>query len=433
MAERNVVEALAGHRFYDYRGCAPVPAEVADFPGQSLGDPGLSVDAWTAGADPVDQEAAAVACGRCPLLEACRAEALVECGEAPPRVPEQVRQVAGGMLPSQIMREARRRRHAEYAYRALTDHRLFRYRGCAPSPDPDPEVPGQVLGDPGVSGNAWLTPYAEPQTERGPRERQALGVCAGCVVLSECRRYGLAETRGGRLAEPEDIWGGVPSVVRHRVLVARRAAAGVPVQVPGVGVGEPGGTVTASEGRPGVPALARTEQKRVVLEALARYTGEVEVAAAAGMDVRTANWQRSLLCGLLGLDRRTATRRELLVVAVDAGLLPVGTWLAPDGPRPVVAAPNGDGSRQRQLERRLMPVQLALWPSALTARLRRTRPRTTRPAVSRSRAVTRRTRATAATVAPGAPGGRWRPSRPATQRPLPDPAPAPLPALERAA
>ena len=60
---------MMSQRFYKYRGCAPVPAPDADFPGQALGDPGLSTEAWSAD-DAAVQRAAAAACTTCPVLDA---------------------------------------------------------------------------------------------------------------------------------------------------------------------------------------------------------------------------------------------------------------------------------------------------------------------------------------------------------------------------
>ncbi|WP_033024176.1 hypothetical protein, partial [Streptomyces capuensis] len=98
----------------------------------------------------------------------------------------------------------------------------------------------------------------------------------------------------------------------------------------------------------GVPesalSVARTDQKQAVLRALAREVDEELVAFRAGMDVRTANWHRSLLCGLLGLDKETASREQLLTTAQRLGVLPVRARILPDGRWPVAAAPNGDGS-----------------------------------------------------------------------------------------
>ncbi|MFD8516497.1 WhiB family transcriptional regulator [Streptomyces antimycoticus] len=232
------------------------------------------------------------------------------------------------------------------AYLELTEHRHYQYRGCAPVPADIADFPGQALGDPALSIDAWSTPDRaegdmEPQKVRIARERRAAAACGGCPVLAQCRAYANAETPGGRLAEPDGIWGGQLALDRHRALIKRRtaapAAAGVVEDVP----------------------EARTAQKQAVLRALARETDEELVAYRAGMDVRTANWHRSLLCGLLGLDKDTATRQQLLNTARRLNLLPKGIRIRPDGRWPIVAAPSGDGVRQRRIAPD-MPCQVVL-------------------------------------------------------------------------
>ena len=232
---------------------------------------------------------------------------------------------------------------ARRAWTELTEHRHYAYRGCAP----DPDSPTRAQGDLELSVDAWA-PYTEDGGEapavRIAREKAAAAVCATCPVLAECRVYGLAETPDGRLAEPEGVLGGMRSLERHRDLIQRRKTT-VPDVVP-----------SAAD-----PRLdeARTAQKQAVLAALARESDEELVAYRAGMDVRTANWHRAILCTLLGLDKETASRGELLARADELGLLPKRARVRPDGLRPVPAAPNTDGSRQRRIERRLT-VQLIL-------------------------------------------------------------------------
>ncbi|GHJ34250.1 hypothetical protein TPA0910_86830 [Streptomyces hygroscopicus subsp. sporocinereus] len=220
----------------------------------------------------------------------------------------------------------------------LTGHRHYRYRGCAPVPRSVADFPGQALGDPALHIDAWGTvdrpdDDPEPQKERVARERAAIAACGRCPVLAQCRAYANAETADGQLAEPAGIWGGERSLDRHRALIARRqTGAAVPAARPAAALAE-----------------CRTVQKQAVLQALARETDEELVAYRAGMDVRTANWHRSLLCGLLGLDKGTASREQLLGRARELGVLPDGTRIRPDGRWPVAAAPNGDGSRQRRI------------------------------------------------------------------------------------
>jgi hypothetical protein len=231
------------------------------------------------------------------------------------------------------------------AYLELTEHRHYQYRGCAPVPADIADFPGQAMGDPELSIDAWSTPDRaeddlEPQKERIARERAAVAACARCPVLAQCRTYANSETPGGRLAEPDGIQGGMLPLDRHRALIKRRTAAPAPVVVEDV-------------------PEARTAQKQAVLAALARETDEELVAYRARMDVRTSNWHRSLLCGLLGLDKDSATRQQLLDAARRLNLLPKGTRVRPDGRWPVAAAPSGDGVRQRRIAPG-MPRQIVL-------------------------------------------------------------------------
>ncbi|GAA0500754.1 WhiB family transcriptional regulator [Streptomyces olivaceiscleroticus] len=229
---------------------------------------------------------------------------------------------------------------------ALTSHRHYRYRGCAPTPREVADFPGQALGDPDLSVDAWSATTedgGEAQKERAAREAAAKAVCASCPVLDACRAYALAETLDGKLAEPEGIWGGMAALERHRLFIRARMADGARTPEP---------TAAAL-------AQARTDQKQAVLASLARETDEELVAYRAGMDVRTANWQRSLLCGLLGLDKETATRMQLLTAARALGVLPKGVRIRRDGAWPVPAAPDTTGARQRRIAAGA-PIQLTL-------------------------------------------------------------------------
>ncbi|MEU9014218.1 WhiB family transcriptional regulator [Streptomyces sp. NPDC048479] len=226
------------------------------------------------------------------------------------------------------------------ALRALTDHPRYHYRGCGP----DAEDPARAAGDPDLSVDAW-GPYtgdgAEPQAGRHARERAAKQVCSYCPVKDACRAYANTETADGHLAEPEGIWGGQLALERHRALIARRthdSATGIPERD---------------------LAACRTPQKRAVLRALARETDDELVAYRAGMDLRTANWNRSALCGLLGLDRETATRQQLLDTAREHGLIPPSLTIRPDGRWPYAAAPTTDGIRQRRIAPG-RPIQLLI-------------------------------------------------------------------------
>jgi hypothetical protein len=103
------------------------------------------------------------------------------------------------------------------------------------------------------------------------------------------------------LAERHAILGGATAVERTRALVEERQAAPV---------------VAA----PAPDHELRTPQKLAVLRAWAAYEMPEDVARAAGMDVRTANWQRSILKTKLGLEK-AATRAEVLEAAVARRLL----------------------------------------------------------------------------------------------------------------
>ncbi|MFJ4887754.1 hypothetical protein [Streptomyces sp. NPDC088731] len=238
------------------------------------------------------------------------------------------------------------------ARQQLVDARHYKYRGCAPDED-DPTV---SAADPDVTLDAW-GPYtgdgAEPQKVRFDRERVARQICARCPVLPLCRTYAnttVVDAEGvEHLVEPEGVMGGELALTRHRALIARRHAATV------------GTTPAAEEPAAVVRDLpeGRTRQKRAVLVALARETDPELVAYRAGMDLRSANWHRSTLVTMLGLDKERATRDQLLAAAVDQGLLPRSTRIRPDGPWAYAAAPTTDGARQRRIAPG-RPVQLIL-------------------------------------------------------------------------
>lgn len=258
---------------------------------------------------------------------------------------------------------------------AFYGHKHYRYRGCAPHWDP--ALPDRVLGDESLTLDAWSASSedgGEPQKERLAREAAARRVCAACPVLQACRAYANSETPGGKLREPDGIWGGQLALDRHRALIARRAAGAGVAPLPEKHLAE-----------------ARTPQKRAVLAALARETDEELVAYRAGMDVRTANWHRSALCSLLGLNKETATRAQLLEAAGRNGLLPKRCRILPDGRWPVAAAPTTDGARQRRIGAGA-PQQLVLdlWdgrPAPRTVPRRRRARSSARPSRPRLRLV----------------------------------------------
>ncbi|PSK57042.1 Transcriptional regulator WhiB [Streptomyces sp. 111WW2] len=203
---------------------------------------------------------------------------------------------------------------------AWEEHPHFRYRGCAE----DQDVPGRAAGDVSLSLDAWHgddRDGSEPQREREARQAAAVEVCLGCPVMVQCDAYAssvVVEDGKARLAEPAGIWGGRLALERHRAFIKRRheVASAAPVRA------------------------VKTPQRLRVLEALAVHADAEAVAAAAGVDVRTANWQRSRLVTQLNLDKESATRRELLAAAVKRGLLDAGVVVGDDGLVPAVPPPS---------------------------------------------------------------------------------------------
>ncbi|MFM9373309.1 WhiB family transcriptional regulator [Streptomyces sp. Da 82-17] len=208
------------------------------------------------------------------------------------------------------------------ANRLLVEHRHYRYRSCAP----DADDPTRAAGDLSVPVTAWEEPDldgGEPQKVRAAREATAKRVCAACPVLEVCRAYANSVTADGKLAEPYSVRGGQTALERHKQLVATRH------QLVG----------------PAPDEQLQTRQKRAVLRALAAHTDPAEVAAAAGMDVRTANWQRARLVRLLNLPK-TATRGALLAAAAERGLLEGLDVVADDGSVPAIPRPAATPQQQ---------------------------------------------------------------------------------------
>lgn len=215
--------------------------------------------------------------------------------------------------------------NSHHAYLALTEHRHYAYRGCAP----DPDNPRLSAADPDLPLDAWVGSTDDgglPVAERVEQQRRALAICGRCPVLAECRTHAMLP--GGGLAETDGIQGGMTA--GKRIREARAQTALRPLSDSQI-------------------LEAMSAPKRAVLRELARETDAELVAYRAGMDLRTANWHRAALCTVLGLDKETATRAQLLQAAVDHRILPARTRIVPDGPWPVVAAPNTDGSRQRRI------------------------------------------------------------------------------------
>ena len=215
------------------------------------------------------------------------------------------------------------------AQQELTDHPYFKYRGCAPDPDApelaagsaELEVGGRVVSV-RLPVSAWDAPDVdggEDQAARVFRERAAIEVCVSCPVMVQCLGYGSSVTRTGRLAEPRGILGGMRALERHKAFVEEHQT--VPVVV-----------------EPEQVEQLRTPQKLAVLRALARFTDPYDVAAWAGMDLRTANWQRSILVGKLGLPR-SVSRRQMLATAVGFGLIDAAMVVPDDGTVPAIPPP----------------------------------------------------------------------------------------------
>ncbi|KPI31375.1 hypothetical protein OV320_2591 [Actinobacteria bacterium OV320] len=223
------------------------------------------------------------------------------------------------------------------AHQAFTDHAHFRYRGCAP----DPDQPHLAAGDHTVPVTSWEAPDldgGEAPAVRTAREQAAVEVCVGCPVMVQCLAYGASLTRDGKLAEPYAVLGGMTPMERHRAFVAYK---------------------TALQEMP-QPAPARqlqTDQKLVVLRALAVHTSPQAVADAAGTPMRTANWQRSILVGKLGL-ARPATRMQLLTAAAERGLLDGVQVVPDDGSVPAVPRPPHRPRKPRRPAGRLTVVAL---------------------------------------------------------------------------
>ena len=231
------------------------------------------------------------------------------------------------------------------AYELFTEHPRFKYRGCAP----DVDDPTRAAGDLSLPQNAWITEDrdgAEPQKDRLAREAATIEVCLDCPVMVQCDAYASSVVGSGpssRLAEPRGVWGGRTALERHRRFISQRHEATVErsregAGLDGVGQGPASVVPAASPDAVGRGDVC-TEQQRAVLAALARCTDAEAVAVAAGMDLRTANWQRSRLVTLVGLDKTRTTRAQLLAAAVEQGLLDARLVVADDGSVPAVPPP----------------------------------------------------------------------------------------------
>src|ERR1044072_5405779 len=183
---------------------------------------------------------------------------------------------------------------------AFLEHRFHKYRGCAPDPL-NPRVLAARPDLPVDTHHAADRDGAEPQAVRVAREKAAIELCLACPVMVECAAYANSVTPEGRLAEPAGVWGGRRALERHRAFIQGRQEC-------------PAG----ARGGGGADARFQTVQKQAVLKAFAACWDPYEVARVAGVDVRTANWQRSNLTTLLGLPH-TASRAEFLAAAAERG------------------------------------------------------------------------------------------------------------------
>jgi hypothetical protein len=184
------------------------------------------------------------------------------------------------------------------------------------------DEPTRAAGDTSLSLDAWHgddRDGSEPQRVREARQEAAVEVCLGCPVMVQCDAYAssvVVEDGKARLAEPAGIWGGRLALERHRAFIRRRHEVAVPAPV----------------------RLVMTAQREAVLRALAGHTQPESVAGAAGVDVRTANWQRRRLVTMLALPQ-AVSRAGLLEAAVARGLLDASVVVADDGTVPAVPPP----------------------------------------------------------------------------------------------
>ena len=222
------------------------------------------------------------------------------------------------------------------AYVAWTEHRFFKYRGCAPDPDNPRLAVGAVERDGRpvqVPLDAWHGPDldgGEEQRVRRERVEAAKEVCLNCPVMVQCDAYaGLVPSR------EKEVRGGRTTAERGRLTGGGEAKRRAPVPVS--------------------DSSLRTPQKLAVLEALAVSADEYWVAMETGLGVRKANWQRASLTGKLGLDHG-ATRAQLLEAAVARGLVDGALVVADDGSVPAIPP----STRKLLIE---VHGQFLLWPS----------------------------------------------------------------------
>lgn len=222
------------------------------------------------------------------------------------------------------------------AYVAWTEHRYYRYRGCAPDPDDPRLAAGSIDGEDGrpvrVPLDAWNGPDVdggEAPKDREARLEAAKEVCLRCPVMVQCDAYANLT-----LSRADEVRGGRTRRERGKLVAAPKRKAPVAAPV----------------------AQLRTNQKLTVLTALAVHSDEYRVAIETGLDVRKANWQRARLVSGLGL-KRSASRMELLAAAVKAGLVDGSLVVADDGSVPAIPP------KTRKLLIESEDGQFLLWPS----------------------------------------------------------------------
>lgn len=216
------------------------------------------------------------------------------------------------------------------AFEEFTDSPYFKYRGCAP----DTDDPTRAAGDAALPRNAWITEDrdgAEPQREREARQAAAVEVCLNCPVMVLCDAYATSARPDGRLAEPRGIWGGRTESERKKLFGKREKPA----------------VVVKTMARAVPTSRLETPQKLAVLRALAMCWDPFQVAAAAGVSLRSANWQRSIMVSDMGLPK-TASRERMLAVAVELGLVDAALVVRDGGSVPAVPPPTAS-EKVRQL------------------------------------------------------------------------------------